>query len=188
MASTATAGVATGAGTRVDVTLKLSQLQNLCKRDPVGYREDYDAQMRRLESECGILKLSPHNPSPRLIELIQFAAAVSSSSYKGNESDRIAKLLIGLLVGDGGSTSGGRYTFSVLNCRPRSTINHSTIGSRASTIQLTVPEWGAGAGQTNLRKNTCRPRIRLEIMRSGSYGPERKNVRRRLSARSSEIR
>ncbi len=94
-----TAGVATGAGTKVDVTLKLSQLQNLCKRDPVGYREDYDAQIRRLESECGILKLSPQSPSPRLMELIQFAAAVSSSSYKGEESDRIADLLIDLLVG-----------------------------------------------------------------------------------------
>eukprot|EP00980_Cylindrotheca_fusiformis_P003322 scaffold746_cov123-Cylindrotheca_fusiformis.AAC.10 len=92
-------GVATGAGTKVDVTLKLSQLQNLCKRDPKGYREDYDAQVRRLESECGILKLSPQTPSPRLIELIQFAAAVSSSSYKGEESDRIATIFIELLVG-----------------------------------------------------------------------------------------
>jgi len=86
-------------GTKVDVTMKLSQLQNLCKRDPVGYREDYDAQIRRLESECGILKLSPQSPSPRLVELIQFAAAVSSSSYLGDESDRIANLLIDLLVG-----------------------------------------------------------------------------------------
>lgn len=83
----------------MDVTLKLPQLQNLCKRDPAGYREDYDAQVRRLESECGILKLSPQNPSSRLIELIQFAAAVSSSSYKGEESDRIANLFIELLVG-----------------------------------------------------------------------------------------
>jgi protein SDA1 len=92
-------GVSTGAGTKLDVTLKLPQLQNLCKRDPAGYREDYDAQVRRLESECGILKLSPQSPSPRLIELIQFAAAVSSSSYKGEESDRISNMLIELLVG-----------------------------------------------------------------------------------------
>ena len=93
-------GIATGAGTRVDVTLKVSQLQNLCKRDPEGYREDYDAQVRRLESECGILALSPlSDPSPRLVELIHFAAAVSSSSYKGAESDRIAQLLKDLLLG-----------------------------------------------------------------------------------------
>eukprot|EP00339_Tiarina_fusa_P008897 CAMPEP_0117051752 /NCGR_PEP_ID=MMETSP0472-20121206/35750_1 /TAXON_ID=693140 ORGANISM="Tiarina fusus, Strain LIS" /NCGR_SAMPLE_ID=MMETSP0472 /ASSEMBLY_ACC=CAM_ASM_000603 /LENGTH=810 /DNA_ID=CAMNT_0004766071 /DNA_START=78 /DNA_END=2510 /DNA_ORIENTATION=- len=100
MAGGGAAGVATGAGTKIDVTLKISQLQNLCKRDPVGYREDYDAQVRRMESECGILKLSPQAPSSRLIELIQFAAAVSSSSYKGEESDRIANLLIELLLGE----------------------------------------------------------------------------------------
>ena len=37
-----------GAGTRPDVTLKLSQLQNLCKRDPEGYRNEYDAQKRSI--------------------------------------------------------------------------------------------------------------------------------------------
>jgi protein SDA1 len=90
----------TGAGSRVDVTLKLAQLQNFCKRDPQGYREDYDAQVRRLESECGILALSPSsNPSNRLVELIQFAAAVSSSSYKGDEANRIGTILIQLLLG-----------------------------------------------------------------------------------------
>jgi protein SDA1 len=117
MASSASAGVSTGAGTKVDVTLKLSQLQNLCKRDPVGYREDYDAQVRRLESECGILKLSPQSPSPRLVELIQFAAAVSSSSYKGEESDRIANLLIDLLVGgqdDGASATKMQMTMPTM--------------------------------------------------------------------------
>mmetsp|Transcript_3034 Transcript_3034/g.4270 ORF Transcript_3034/g.4270 Transcript_3034/m.4270 type:complete len:855 (+) Transcript_3034:123-2687(+) len=98
--------VATGAGTRPDVTLKISQLQNLCKRDPEGYKSDYDAQVRRLRSECNILSLSPSSdPSPRLVELIQFAAAVSSSSYKGNESDAISHLLISLLLGQSTSAS-----------------------------------------------------------------------------------
>ena len=97
----ASVGSGSTSGTRVDVTLKLPQLQNLCKRDPSGYRDDYDAQIRRLKSECGILALSPSStPSESLIELIQFAAAVSSSSYKGKESDEIAQLLIRLLVGD----------------------------------------------------------------------------------------
>mmetsp|Transcript_9876 Transcript_9876/g.20932 ORF Transcript_9876/g.20932 Transcript_9876/m.20932 type:complete len:879 (+) Transcript_9876:327-2963(+) len=112
------AGLSTGAGTKVDVTLKLSQLQNLVKRDPKGYREDYEAQIRRLQSECGILTISPHgiadagsssirnktfktsSSGGKLEELIQFAAATSSSSYKGKESDRIAAILIGLLVGE----------------------------------------------------------------------------------------
>lgn len=113
----ATAPVAT---TRTDVTLKLPQLQNLCKRDPVSYREDYEAQVRRLESELTVLQLQPQSSnatastnnatttgyssqstmaSDRVVELIQFAAAVSSSSYKGAESDRIATLFMILLGG-----------------------------------------------------------------------------------------
>mmetsp|Transcript_6143 Transcript_6143/g.15192 ORF Transcript_6143/g.15192 Transcript_6143/m.15192 type:complete len:867 (-) Transcript_6143:51-2651(-) len=112
------AGLSTGAGTKVDVTLKLSQLQNLVKRDPRGYREDYEAQIRRLESECGILTIAPasggllgegagtasssrsSSSGGKLEELIQFAAATSSSSYKGSESNRIAAIIIGLLVGE----------------------------------------------------------------------------------------
>jgi len=99
-------GVSTGAGARVDVTLKLPQLQNFCKRDPVGYKEDYDAQVRRLESEVGILALQPsQEPSPRLVELIQFSAAVSSSSYKGVESNKISEMLMNLLLGSSASMS-----------------------------------------------------------------------------------
>jgi len=105
--------MSTGAGTRPDITLKLSQLQNLCKRDPDGYRTDYDAQILRLQSECDILSLSPSaRPPPHLAELIQFAAAVSSSSYKERCED-VANLLVRLLLGqstkdgEGGSCSGG---------------------------------------------------------------------------------
>jgi len=88
--------------------LKLSQLQNRCKRDPAGNRVDYDSQSRRLVSLVGLLLLSPNgDPSASLVELIQFMAAVSSSSYKGEESDRVAALLMDLLVGsnDGASNS-----------------------------------------------------------------------------------
>ena len=107
------ANLSTGAGTKADVTLKLSQLQNFVKRDPKGYREDYEAQIQRLQSECGILtiqgasgveatgKTSKQNAGGgKLEELIQFAAATSSSSYKGKESNRIAAIIIGLLVGE----------------------------------------------------------------------------------------
>ena len=94
------ATVSTGAGTRPDVTLKLSQLQNLCKRDPDGHRADYDAQIRRLQSECHILSLNPSaKPPDTLSELIQFAAAVSSSSYDQKTSDAVANLLVCLLLG-----------------------------------------------------------------------------------------
>jgi len=94
------ATISTGAGTRPDVTLKLSQLQNLCKRDPKGHRSDYDAQIRRLQSECHILSLNPSaKPPSTLFELIQFAAGVSSSSYEKDTCDNVANLLVCLLLG-----------------------------------------------------------------------------------------
>ena len=97
--STTSTMATTGAGVRPDVTLKLSQLQNLCKRDPQGHRSDYDAQIRRLQSECHILSLSPSaKPPQQLSELIQFAAAVSSSSYDQQTSDMVANLLVCLLL------------------------------------------------------------------------------------------
>eukprot|EP00957_Ditylum_brightwellii_P151413 11531120-Ditylum_brightwellii.AAC.1 len=59
-----------------------------------------------LTSECGILALSPSaDPLTRLVELIQFAAAVSAGSYKGAESDAVADMLIGLLLGSSSSAS-----------------------------------------------------------------------------------
>ena len=61
-AVTATAAASTGTRT-LDVTLKLPQLQNLCKRDPVGYREDYDAQCRRLTAELQVRQLQQHGSS-----------------------------------------------------------------------------------------------------------------------------
>lgn len=100
--------------------LKLSQLQNFCKRDPPAYKEDYDAQFRRLSSLISILRLSPNaDPSPQLVELIQFAAAVSSSSYRGEESDRVADLLIDLLVGSSGGNdakSDNKANADLLQC------------------------------------------------------------------------
>jgi protein SDA1 len=93
-------GTATGAGTHAGVTLRLSQLQNLCKRDPEGYKSDFDLQIRRLESEVSLLLLQPsHEPPKSLVELLQFAAAVSSSSYKGAVAEKVANLLMNLLVG-----------------------------------------------------------------------------------------
>lgn len=103
-----TAGAGGPSSRSASLPLKLSQLQNLCKRDPDGYREDYDAQVRRLSSLAEVMHLSPGtDPSPGLAELIQFAAAVGSSSYRGEESDRVAGLLIGLLLGGGGGGGAG---------------------------------------------------------------------------------
>jgi protein SDA1 len=126
---------------RLDVTLKLSQLQNLCKRDPVAYLEDYQAQVRRLRAELQVVGTTPLTTNnsgstttttnttnttttaatnnttatttntssssssssdatiQRVVELIQFVAAVSSSSYKGRESQAVGNMLLGLLGG-----------------------------------------------------------------------------------------
>ena len=122
------------------VTLKLPQLQNLCKRDPDGYREDYDAQVRRLRSECGILALSPNaDPSPRIVELIQFAAAVSSSSYKGEEANNVSTMLIQLLLGSSDNNTAGDTNS---NGKRRSGNDHAgknkaiTMSMPTSALQL----------------------------------------------------
>ncbi|GKY97036.1 hypothetical protein MPSEU_000662300 [Mayamaea pseudoterrestris] len=134
---------ATGAGTRVGVTLKLPQLQNLCKRDPEGYREDYDAQIRRLESELGLLALHPDKPTDDLVELMQFAAAVASSSYKGPEGDRIARIFINLLLGKPiHDTSETKVTFCTT--LPAAALNlHRTV--RKTTVSALILMRNKGA-------------------------------------------
>lgn len=124
-----TKGETVGTGTsRSTLPLKLSQLQNFCKRDPAGYKEDYDAQSRRLVSLVGILLLSPNaDPSPSLVELIQFMAAVSSSSYKGEESDRVAALLMDLLVGSSSGNNGADQ------------ITQQSSASSVPLLQTTLP-------------------------------------------------
>lgn len=152
---------ATGAGTRPDVTLKLAQLQNLCKRDPIGYREDYDAQIRRLESEIGILQLQPSSePSSRLDELVQFAAAVSSSSYKGEESDRIASMLMGLLIG-------GTPTASAASSDPQAAesaiANVSTMPSAALQLNRDIRKTVVSALILMRNKGALEPLKLLEL-------------------------
>ena len=44
---------------KVSVTLKLPQLQNLIKRDPEGYKEEFLMQKKHFESEVEIFKLRP---------------------------------------------------------------------------------------------------------------------------------
>ena len=124
---------------RATLPLKLSQLQNFCKRDPPAYKEDYDAQSRRLVSLVGILLLSPNaDPSPSLVELIQFMAAVSSSSYKGIESDKVAQLLMDLLVG---SSSGSSNSNSNATPTINTTQNpkHQQHAGSVPLLQTTLP-------------------------------------------------
>jgi len=89
------------AGAKPDVTMKLSQLQNLCKRDAEGYRSDYLVQLHRFKSELSILKLSPSSAPPaRFIELLQFVVAVVSSSYK-KDSKELTNILTTMMNNHG---------------------------------------------------------------------------------------
>ena len=89
------------AGSKIDVTMKLSQLQNLCKRDSIGYQSDYLTQLHRFKSEIQILMLSPSSSPPaRFIELLQFIAAVVSSSYKSDVTE-VVLILVNLVNNHG---------------------------------------------------------------------------------------
>ncbi len=66
---------------RTSVALKLPQLQNLIKRDPVAYREEFEQQRRHFESELEIFKLRPTADSERFTDLVSFMSQVVSS-YK----------------------------------------------------------------------------------------------------------
>jgi protein SDA1 len=79
-------------GLKGSVTMKLSQLQNLCKRDPAGYADDYQSQLSRFAAELHILESSPGRESSKLVDLMQFVAAVTSSAYKADAAQVAAKL------------------------------------------------------------------------------------------------
>mmetsp|Transcript_19617 Transcript_19617/g.40691 ORF Transcript_19617/g.40691 Transcript_19617/m.40691 type:complete len:849 (+) Transcript_19617:51-2597(+) len=81
---------------RVVVTMKLPQLQNLCKRDPLGYKDDYEGQLVRFNSELSILHLNPSVSSSRFVVLLQFICAVVSSAYK-KDSPEVSASVMGLL-------------------------------------------------------------------------------------------
>ena len=83
---------------RASIALKLPQLQNLIKRDPVAYREEFDQQRRHFESELEIFKLRPTADSDRFTELVTFMSHVISS-YK--DADDIPLSMLQLLEGSG---------------------------------------------------------------------------------------
>ena len=68
----------------------------------------------------------------RVVELIQFTAAVSSSSYKGAESDRVARQLQGLLTTTDGSSG------SVNAAAATATATTSSISSSNSNLPKDV--------------------------------------------------
>ena len=63
---------------KVLVTTRLPQLQNLIKRDPPAYREEFLMQKRHFDSELEIFKLRPTKESDRFTELVTFMSHVAS--------------------------------------------------------------------------------------------------------------
>lgn len=57
--------------------LNLPQLQNLIKRDPISYREDFLRQWRHFLSNLEIVKLNPSHELENFAELVLFIAHVS---------------------------------------------------------------------------------------------------------------
>lgn len=58
----------------------LPQLQNLIKRDPQSYKDDFVQQYQHFLSTLQIFKLSPDKENKSLDELVMFIAQVTSVS------------------------------------------------------------------------------------------------------------
>ena len=58
----------------------LAQLQNLIKRDPEGYKEEFLLQHRHFLSELDIHKLKPDIHSQKFVDLVTFLSHVRSFS------------------------------------------------------------------------------------------------------------
>jgi protein SDA1 len=84
--------------TKGSVTMRLSQLQNLCKRDPLGYSDDYKTQLNRFNASLSILDLNPGQENEDFVELLQFICAVVSKSYK-EDGDDVAEKVMKVLAG-----------------------------------------------------------------------------------------
>lgn len=59
----------------------LPQLQNLIKRDPQSYKDDFLQQYQHFLSTLQIFKLSPDKENKNLDELVMFLAQVSPTFY-----------------------------------------------------------------------------------------------------------
>ncbi|ETW05290.1 hypothetical protein H310_04244 [Aphanomyces invadans] len=65
-------------GSRTDVMAKLPQLQNMIKRDPSAYRDEFMMQLRHYESEVAIFRLQPNKQSEHFGALVTFLSHVST--------------------------------------------------------------------------------------------------------------
>lgn len=75
---------------RVSIVLKLAQLQNLIKRDPDSYRDEFLMQKNHFDSEIEIFRLRPTKDSDRFTELVTFMSHVSACYKEDCENLPIA--------------------------------------------------------------------------------------------------
>lgn len=82
-------------GKRAPLVMRLPQLQNLMKRDPSGYLEEFKQQHARYISELEIFKLKPSNDSKGFLELVIFISHVSPyyQTYCCDFPDQLIDLL-----------------------------------------------------------------------------------------------
>lgn len=75
--------------------MDLAALQNLCKRDPEAYREEFELQRRHFDTQLQIFTLKPHADSDNFESLITFLSHVapSYSQAMGNFPQQLMDLL-----------------------------------------------------------------------------------------------
>ncbi|KDO26028.1 hypothetical protein SPRG_08681 [Saprolegnia parasitica CBS 223.65] len=66
------------AETRTDVLAKLPQLQNMVKRDPDAYKDEFMMQFRHYQSELAIFRLQPSKESEHFGALVSFLSHVAT--------------------------------------------------------------------------------------------------------------
>lgn len=84
---------------KVAVTYKLPQLQDLIKRDPSGYRDEFQMQKRNFQSELEIFKLRPVQDSQRFTDLITFMSHILP--YYKEDANSISNTLLDLMDNNG---------------------------------------------------------------------------------------
>ncbi|CAE7820566.1 Mys45A, partial [Symbiodinium sp. KB8] len=74
---------------------RLHHLQNVIKRDPTAYRDEFLLQYRNYKAEMEIFALNPSSEAKSLIEVVAFISHVASCYPK--ETEDFAEDIMGVL-------------------------------------------------------------------------------------------
>ena len=61
--------------------LDLGQLQNACKRDPEGYKQEFIQKLENFNTYHELFNLKPHEENKNYLELLYFMSHVSNLIY-----------------------------------------------------------------------------------------------------------